>query len=1089
MKRIVVYIFVAVTFTVLHHAAMGQSATASLRGVVTDGTKAVVAGADVILTSAGTGQQHAERSDNHGEFSFQELFIGDYRVEIRSPGFATWVDSQIHLDVGDQSQIVVQLVPATTQQTIEVSAEAAGLQTNEIAQGAVVSEKEIANLPLNGRSFAQLGILQPGVRPTSAGLMVMGNFRRVGQNYEVNGMRPESNTFLVDGMRNINRMDGGYAYRPPADSMAEFRILTTTAPAEFGGTSGGITTIVTRSGTNQIHGTLYEFLRNDALNANNYFAPRTEALKQNQFGGTIGGHLIRNRAYFFTYYEGLRDHQDITHGVVVPTVAERNGDFSADAPILLNSSRAPFSNDLSAQINPITAKYLQFFPVPNTPENPHLAQTTNLSKNNSDQGGIKADWLLRSADVLSARYSYSTMELDSPYSELGADVPGFPVGYYANTHLGGLTETHTFSPYTVLTANVSFFQSHIVLDKRTSGFSPEAFGFGYSSTWASATGAPLIMTQGYSNVGDPIINPRDSVQNDYAFSANLVHTQGKHVTSVGTQFRRTQINGYQSNFASGTFSFTTQGYTNNSLANFLLGKPDIFTQAGGDFTRDLRGWELGSYAQDEYRISSTLTLNYGVRYEITTPFRDIHNRMMEFAPGHQSTVYPGAPNGLLFPGDSGVPDTIAPVFKGDFAPRVGFAWDPLGNSRTVIRAAYGIFYDELLNGVGMPFRATSSALGQTVVRTLTGYAKINYANPLGTVTNPFAPGQFALPASTFTIDRNLKPPYAQDWNLTVDQSLGKQNLSIGYIGSKGTRLPRLVEANPAVYQPGATFANSPRRRLYSGCTLTTGTCTLGTAGLVEGNANSTFHSAQVSLTRRGTPDLNYTLAYTFSKDLDYSSSLHMSGPAPWMVLGELDIPQNNQNLAAEHGRSLFDSRHRFAGCATYTVPFARNFTGLSRTALDGWQFSALLAVNSSTPFTVYDSANVSLQAPHPGVSGMFGDRPNVVGDPNKGAPHSHSQWISPSAFQRLDPVADAGQFGNEARNSVNGPAYGSLDASLDKTFPFGEKSKLQFRAEAFNLTNHVNLIPPVFDMNSPAFGLVTEAQAPRVLQFALKLQR
>jgi hypothetical protein len=194
------------------------------------------------------------------------------------------------------------------------------------------------------------------------------------------------------------------------------------------------------------------------------------------------------------------------------------------------------------------------------------------------------------------------------------------------------------------------------------------------------------------------------------------------------------------------------------LANFLLGDPDIFTQAGGDFTRDLRGWELGAYAQDEYHISPTLTLNYGVRYEITTPFRDIHNRMMEFAPGHQSTVYPNAPTGLLFPGDSGVPDTIAPIFTKDFAPRVGFAWNPLGNSRTVIRSAYGIFYDELLNGVGMPFRATSSALGQTVVRTLTGYTKINYANPLGTVTNPFTPGQFALPASTFTIDRKLQPP-------------------------------------------------------------------------------------------------------------------------------------------------------------------------------------------------------------------------------------------------------------------------------------------------------------------------------------------
>ena len=707
MKRIVLFIFIALTFTVLSNTALGQSATASLRGVVTDTTKAVVPGAEVVITSVGTNQQHVERTDGHGEFSFQELFIGDYRVEVRSPGFAVWANSGIHLDVGNQSQIAVQLAPASDQQTVEVSAEAAGLQTNEIAQGAVVSETEIANLPLNGRNFSQLGILQPGVRPTSSGLTVQNNFRRIGQNYEVNGMRPESNTFLVDGMRNINRMDGGYAYRPPADSMAEFRILTTTAPAEFGGTSGGITTIVTRSGTNQVHGTLYEFLRNDALNANNYFAPRKEDLKQNQYGGTIGGPLVHNRAYFFTYYEGLRENQDITHGVVVPTVAERNGDFSADAPILLNSTRAPLGNDLTGQVNAITAKYLQFYPVPNTPENPHLAQTTNLSQLDSDQGGAKADWLLRSADVLSARYSYSTMGLHSPYSELGADVPGFPVGYYSNTHLGGLTETHTFSVHTVLTANVSFFRNHVILDKRFSGFSPQAFGFGYASTWASATGAPLVMTQGYSNVGDPVINPRDSVQNDYAFSANLVHTQGKHVTSYGSQFRRTQINGYQANFASGTFSFTTQGYTNNSLANFLLGKPDIFTQAGGDFTRDLRGWELGAYAQDEYHISSTLTLNYGVRYEITTPFRDIHNRMMEFAPGNQSTVYPNAPNGLLFPGDSGVPDTIAPIFKRDFAPRVGFAWNPLGNSRTVIRSAYGIFYDELLNGVGMPFRATS----------------------------------------------------------------------------------------------------------------------------------------------------------------------------------------------------------------------------------------------------------------------------------------------------------------------------------------------------------------------------------------------
>ena len=1087
VKRIALCLSVGSTLFFQPNAAHGQSTTASLRGVVTDATRAILPGAEVVITSTDTAQQRVERADTHGEFSFQELFVGDYRLEVRSPGFATWANTRIHLDVGNQSQIAVQLHAASTQQTVEVNSDAVRLQTNEIGQGAVVGEHEIASLPLNGRNFAQLGILQPGVRPASASLSVQAGFRRAGQNYEVNGQRPESNTFLIDGMRDINRLDAGYAFRPPADAIAEFRILTTTAPAEFGGTNGGITTIVTRSGTNTVHGTAYDFFRNDALDANNFFAPRKERLRQNQFGGTAGGPLVHDRAYLFAYYEGLRSSQDVTHGVVVPTLAERAGDFSADAPILMNSNRAPYGNNLAGRINPITARYLSYFPAPNTAENPNLAQTTNLSQYSSDQGGAKADWLLRPADTVSARYSYSTLALHSPYSELGADVPGFPVGYYTNTHLGGLTETHTFSPQTVLTANVSFFQNHILLDKRFSGNSPQSFGFGFASTRPEATGAPLVITQGYSNVGDPIINPRDTVQNDYAVSANLAHTQGQHVTSVGAQFRRTQINGYQANFASGSFSFTVQGVTNNSLANFLLGKPDIFTQAGGDFSRDLRGWELGAYAQDEYRISSRLTLNYGARYEITTPFNDIHNRLFAFTPGQHSTVYPNAPTGLLFPGDSGVPNTIAPVFKADIAPRVGFAWDPQGNSRTVIRSAYGIFFDEVINGVGMPLRAASSALPSVVVRTLTG--NINFANPLATVADAFSPGQFALPASTFTIDRNLLPPYTQDWNLTIDQSVGSQVLSIGYIGAKATHLPRLVEANPAIYQPGATLANSGRRRLYSGCTLTSGTCQLGTAGLVEGNANSSFHSGQASLTRRGTPSLNYTLAYTVSKDLDYSSSLHLSGPAPWLNLGELDVPQNNLNLKGEYGRSLFDARHRFVASITYALPFAHSVTGLSRAVFAGWQFSALAAVNSGTPFTVYDSANVSLQAPHPGVSGMFGDRPDVVGNPNRGAPHSVAQWVSRSAFQRLDPVANAGQFGNEQRNSIDGPAFGSLDASLNKSFTLKEKTQIQFRAEGFNVTNHANLILPVDDLNSPVFGQITEAQAPRILQFAVKIQR
>lgn len=1060
-------------------AACGQSANASLGGVVTDSAKALVPAAEVLVTAIDTAQRREVHADAHGEFSLQELPVGDYRVEVRSAGFATWVNQRVHLDVGSQSSIAVQLQPAGSSQTIDVSSEDTRLQSSESTQGAVIGQREITSLPLSGRNFAQLGILQPGVRPAAASLTVMGTFRRAGQNYEVNGQRPESNNFLVDGMRDINRMDGGYAFRPPADAIAEFRILTATAPAEFGGTSGGITTIVTRSGTNTLHGTLYDFFRNDVLNANNYFAPRKERLRQNQYGLTGGGPVVRDRAYLFAYFEGLRNAQDVTHGVIVPTLAERRGDFSADPAILNNATRAPYGNILSVPVNAITAKYLAYYPLPNSAQNAHLAQTTNTGHYRADQGGAKGDWLLRASDTLSARYNYSTNEMTSPYSELGADIPGFAVGYFTNTHLGGLTETHSFSTATVMTASLSFFQNHVVLDKRLSGNSPQAFGFTYAPTRAEATGAPLIQLQGYSNAGDPIINPRDSVENNYAAGFAVAHTQGRHATGFGVQFRRIQLNGYQANFASGTFSFTVQGVTNNALANFELGRPDIFTQAGGDFARALRGWELGAYAQDAYRVLPNLTINYGLRYEITTPFKDRQNRLMAFAPGQQSTVYPYAPAGLLFPGDAGVPDTIAPVFLKDFEPRIGFAWDVAGNGQTVVRSAYGIFVDPLLNGVGMPFRAATSALPNVVVRTLTG--NINYANPTAAVSNPFTPGQVALPASTFTLDRNLIPPYTQDWNLTVDQNLRGQVLSLGYIGAKGTRLPRLIEGNPAIYQPGATLANSGRRRLYSGCTLTSGTCQLGTAGLVVGNANSSFHSAQVSLTRRGTPALNYTLAYTFSKDLDYTSSLHMSGPAPWLMLGELDIPQNNQNLKGEYGRSLFDSRHRFAASVTFAVPSFRRLHGRGAALLKGWQLSSLLAINSSTPFTVYDSANVSLQAPHPGVSGMFGDRPNVVGNLNSRAPHRVNEWISASAFQRLDPVLNAGQFGNESRNSIDGPAFGSLDAALDRSFPLSEAIHFLFRVEAFNVTNQTNFIVPVNDINSPVFGQIIEAQAPRVL--------
>ena len=886
-------------------------------------------------------------------------------------------------------------------------------------------------------------------------------------------------------------MDGGYAMRTPVDAIQEFRILAETAPAEYGGTAGATTTVITRSGTNSFHGALYEFLRNDKLDARNFFAATTEPLKQNQFGATVGGPLRKNKDFFFGYYEGFRNVQGVTQSATVPSDAQRGGDFSGlkdpqtgqPIPLINYFTGQPFPNNQIPPfaIDPTSQKILQFYPHANA--GPNLFITTQNRHNSTDQGGGRYDHVFSERDQLAVRYAASSSDNVDPLSVAGANVPGFPVGEDLSTQTGVISETHVFGASAVNVARFGLFRNLFDTDKPLNHTSARSLGFNYDSTLPAAAGPPFFIVSGYASVGNPITGPRDTAQTTFEGADSWSYTTGRHSVKAGADFRRNRINMTEGIASNGFFVFAPFP-ASDSFASFLLGFPVVFFQGGGDFNRGLRNVDFGGYAQDEWRITPRLTLNYGLRYEVSTPFVDIRDRMNAWSPGSQSTVFPTAPKGLLFPGDPGVPRGIAPVYWKGLMPRLGLAWDPSGSGKTSIRAAYGIFYDSFTNGVGGPLQAPLSALPWTQARQLS--APINFTDPWNG-QNPFSLSSFPQPTTILTIENGMRPPYAQNWNLTVQHSLGGDYLlDVRYVGNKGTRLPRFIEANPAVYGPGATADNADQRRIYAGCHGPQGPCDFASVGLMTDSTNSTYHALQAALSKRFGSGLGFLASYTYSKSLDYVSSFNVSGSAPRLVAGENDLAQNPFDLNAEHGPSLFDARHRFVFSGSYEIPVARSWTGVTRAVLGGWQLNSIMNFASGTPFTVYDSANVALQGSSPEITGFYSSRPDVIANPNAG-PHTPDQWVSRQAFRRLDPTTEAGEFGNEGRNLVRGPGIATVDLSLLKTVALRETVRLQFRAECFNIANHANFGLPDNDLASPNFGRVLEAGSPRLMQLALKL--
>ena len=1080
-----------------------QQITGNIRGSVSDPSGAVIRDAELTAVQAETGLTRSTTTDRNGSYVLLELPVGHYSLRVAAKGFQQYVQDGITLNVNETASVSPRLAIGSEKEQVLVRADAEMIEPTVTSMGKVVQQQELENLPLNGRNFSQLGLLQPGVVPLTPGIAEAGGSLRNGQAYAVNGQRPESNNFLIDGANNFNGVDGGFVLKPPVDAISEFRIITHGANAEFGGALGSTTNIITRSGTNHLHGALWEFLRNDAVDANNYFAQTKEPLKQNQFGASAGAPIIKDKTFIFGFYEGFRNRQGETALTTVPSLKQRGGDFSELCPegftagFCRNPSHqlfnvfanAPYPNNQvpQGQFNSVSKNLLSFFPLPNAGTN--LFSTTQTLNNNTDQFGIKVDHYLDSRDTLSFRYMFNQLSQLDPLSPGGASVPGFPVGEDQRAQNFVAQETHTFSPTLVAVGRFSFLRNKFLFGEHEDHQPPSSLGFQYEPSLDVAAGPPFIQVNGYSTVGDPITGPRNTYENVFDYSGSLSWVRGRHEFKFGGGYQHQQINVLQGIATNGFFVFVPFPVT-DAFASFLTGQPVVFLQGIGDFSRGIRGNNANWYVEDTYKVSSRFTINAGVRYELPEPYTEIHNRQSLFEPGKKSQVIPNAPAGLVYPGDAGVPKGLIPTDKKAFAPRIGVAWDPKGDGKTVITSEYSIFYEPYYTGQGGPLQTPVSAppyLGTPQV------SLPNFADPFN--GHPPAPGTFTTPLTNLTLAPKLSLPYSQDWDLNLQHSFGADWLfEIGYVGTKGTHLPRFIEANPAVFVPGtangqpiSNSSNADQRRLYSGCTLadSPSSCQFSSTGEIASAANSSYNALEASMRKRYSHGLSFLLSYTWSKAIDDVSSFNITGSAAKPVAGENDLAQNPFDLGAERGLSLFDARNRFVASYEWALPFWTHGHNWYQQALGGWRLNGIGTLMSGTPFTVFDSNDVAAQGSAPEITGFSAQRPDLVGNSNNG-PRTVSSWLNASAFHRLDPTADAGKFGTEGRNVNIGPGYADWDFGALKNFRVTESKQFQFRAELFNVLNRANFRLPDSDISSPTFNHVLASQAPRQVQFALK---
>jgi hypothetical protein len=1047
-------------------AAASAQATGGITGLVTDESGAVLPGVTVEVTNRATAQVRTATSGADGFYTVPLLQPGQYDVKAALSGFRTVVRENTTVAVGDTTRVDFKLGIGALEESVTVSGEAPLVETTRSALGIVIDEKKVVELPLNGRNFTQLGTLIPGVVAPPSGLggqtgdATPGGFGATTAGFNVNGMRNQSNSFLLDGTTNNDTFNTGFVLRPPPDAIQEFKIQTHSYAAEFGRNAGSVVNVVTKSGTNQIHGSAWEFNRNDAMQARNYFAPANQPkpkLKQNQFGASGGGPILKNTLFGFGYYEGYRNTSGTTINTVVLTQAQRAGNFAGGAPIINPETGLPFPGNLipSGQLDPAAQKLLaDFVPLPN---NGNRYIVSPDAKDNRDSLGMRFDYQLNNKHSLLGRYLRTDTDAVTP-------AIGRPIDNTAKATLQDwmVSDTYLFSSNRINVARFAYnkIDAHPAV---TSGLTNAQYGIDVPNTNDLAVGLASIAVNGFFTLGDsqqPFVKRVNGVSQ---FSDDFTWSLGRHVMKFGFSMSREHMVIAFINRPNGDFTFDGV-HTGNAAADFLLGLPGQFRRTTQNQAQDGKGFQYAGYAQDEFRVSPHLTLNYGLRYELTQPFVDVNDALNAFHPGQQSQRFPNAPTGLVYPGDPGVPRGTYETDKNNFAPRAGAVWDPTGNGRTTVRMAWGVFYDTLA-GQGDFFQNGVLAPPFTpLLEVNSPPADLTLAHPLTAVSG----GAADYPPGLIFIGwgEDFQTPYAYHYNATVQHQIGDYiGVEAGYVGSRGEHLPIFIEVNPGVFTAGQTTRGA---RIFPAFSLVRPTFSV---------AKSTYNSFQASIRMRPNHGINFLASYTLGHAQDHVSGLNIGGePRPVLPVTIGDEASIDEALSHEWGDALFDVRHRFVVSFGYELPTPHNLGPVLEHVVGGWQLNGIVQAQTGFPLTVTDPVT-SIR--------YLTNRPDVTCDPN-GGPKTTTEWFDTSCFTRLSLPETGNRVGNEKRDSVRGPGFASTDLSLFKNIDLRAGHRIQLRIETFNLFNQTRFNQPGNQIGTPNFGRITSAQDGRVMQLGIK---
>lgn len=1063
-----------------------QTAYATILGVITDPTEGAIPGAEIRVTNVGTNISNVVTTGADGGYAVARLIPGLYTVEVSFEGFKTAASPELTLLVNQNLRFDATLEPGTVETVVEVTAVGTLIETDSSSVGKVVENKQIVDLPMVSRNFTDLIVLSPATVTDIGGSLnnEQNSFRTrlSGGGSFIGGGRGADNTYMIDGVENNDPGFQTPSITPPIDAIQEFRLMNKNYSAEFGGGAAQIN-IVIKSGTNAIHGTAYEFLRNDVLNARNFFAERDPItgrskpqLRYNQFGVSVGGPVAKNRLFYFFNYEGTRVRTFAPQSSRYPTQAQLNGDFSGDLPITDYQTGERFPNNQvpSSRVSGKSRDLLFLFPEPNVPAGVGFNTVKTLSApENVDQYHGRTDWLASEKDNLFIRVSFSDQDILRPALR--------PLGGLLDQQKGrnvALSWTRVFSSQWLNEVRIGFSRP-ISLRAQEGAFDEDVAGslFRGTDTAPVTFGAPAIGLTEYSGVGSTGNGPLNYLTNSWSLVNGVSYTSGKHKIKAGIDFRNflfKEVNAFRPRGYigfTGLFTQNDDNATGNSVADFVLGLPFSAAVNQGEFTSWFHAQVYNLYLQEDWTVNPNLTLNLGLRYEYRTPLVEELDRVSIFDPD-----YPGGR--MLTPNQAVVDQLNTPLIGGgasrglidpdlnNFAPRIGLAYRPFRDNRTVVRAGYGVFYttfefnEYIFSVLNAPWQKTSAVNASLE-------SPIDFENLFPTADTPVP---IAGSMSSLSLDRTNRTPYVQQWNFNIQRELGQNwALELGYLGSKSTKL-----ATRSVISQGQLIRPGPDPEVLFPYNNFAFILIDRTEGL------SNYHGGFVRLEKRFRDGFYLSAHHTWSKGLSLASSACSVGNDA--CLGR----QNAWNLRADYGPNSYDVTHRFVFSGIWELPFGRGkrfgsgINPVTDLILGGWQLNTIFQVQSGFPYSI-TARDVS------GTRSSFFPRPNLVGDAHARDPEDPSRAFNRFAFEQ----PSEGTFGTSGRNILRGEGLNNVDFSLFKNARITEGLTAQIRAEFFNAFNHTQFGPfpgSAFSLDPTSqFGVYRSVQQDaRIVQMGLK---